>query len=249
LTKALDLFEELLAAKLLYFKGLVDGFKVDEFLELRAKSVFLAKDAPKKPRKTVIDGTTNVELFELLRELRNTIDNDKDLIHYQIFNQKSLYEMCETLPTNKTELLNVNGFGKTRVEKYGSEILKVIRVYCDDNDIETSTSAEIFEASKPKREKGDSNRTSLKLFKSGKALEQIAMERDLNVTTITGHLAGFIATGEVNILDLISEKHYKELKAIIPKQKFENISDLKHQIDGEYSFGELRLVLDDLSNK
>ncbi|MFT4611909.1 MAG: hypothetical protein ACJA1H_002389 [Glaciecola sp.] len=249
LTKALDLFEELLAAKLLYFKGLVDGFKVDEFLELRAKSVFLAKDAPKKPRKTVIDGTTNVELFELLRELRNTIANDKDLIHYQIFNQKSLYEMCETLPTNKTELLNVNGFGKTRVEKYGSEILKVIRVYCDDNDIETSTSAEIFEASKPKREKGDSNRTSLKLFKSGKALEQIAMERDLNVTTITGHLAGFIATGEVNILDLISEKHYKELKAIIPKQKFENISDLKHQIDGKYSFGELRLVLDDLSNK
>jgi hypothetical protein len=75
------------------------------------------------------------------------------------------------------------------------------------------------------------------------------MERDLNVTTITGHLAGFIATGEVNILDLISEKHYKELKAIIPKQKFENISDLKHQIDGKYSFGELRLVLDDLSNK
>jgi hypothetical protein len=248
LTKALDLFEELLATKQLYFKGLAEGFKVNHFLELRAKSVFLAKEAPKKLRKTVVDGTTNVELFELLRELRNTIANDKDLIHYQIFNQKSLYEMCETLPTNKAELLKVNGFGKTRVEKYGAQILEVIRMYCDENNIETATDAEIFDTVKPKRKKGDTKKTSLDLFKAGKSIAQIAMERDLNVNTITGHLATFIATGEINILDLISEKHYKELKAIIPKQKFENLSDLKHQIDNKYTFGELRLVLDDLSN-
>ena len=247
-TKALDIFEELLATKQLYFTGLAKGFEVKPFLELRAKSVFLAKQAPKKPRKTVIDGTTNVELFELLRDLRNTIANEKELIHYQVFNQKSLYEMCETLPTNKTELIQVNGFGKTRVEKYGSEILKVIRDYCDENDIETSKNAEIFEAPKPKRQKGDTKRTSLELFQSGKAIEQIAMERDLNVNTIAGHLASFIETGEVKILDLISEKHYKELKKIIPKQKFENISELKHQIDDKYTYGEIRLVLDDLKN-
>jgi len=249
LTKALNGFEELLATKQLYFKNLANGFNVNEFLELRAKSVFLAKEAPKKPRKTVIDGTTNVELFELLRELRNTIANDKDLIHYQIFNQKSLYEMCETLPTNKTELIKVNGFGKTRVEKYGTEILKVIRDYCDENNIETSKNTEIFEAPKSKRKVGSTKTTSLQLFKSGKSIEQIAMERDLNVNTITGHLASFIASGEVKILDLISEKHYKELKEIIPKQKFETLSDLKHNIDSKYTFGELRLVLKDLSNK
>ncbi|WP_206420420.1 helix-turn-helix domain-containing protein [Lacinutrix jangbogonensis] len=249
LTKFSDLFEELLAAKQLYFEGLVDGFNVKQYLELRAKSVFLTKEAPKKPRKIVIDGTTNVELFELLRKLRNSIANDKDLIHYQIFNQKSLYEMCETLPTNKTELLKVSGFGKTRVEKYGTDILKVIREYCDENDIQTSKDAEIFEAPKPKRQRGDTNRKSLQLFKSGKSVEQIAMERDLNVNTITGHLSSFIASGEVKILDLISEKHYKELKVIIPKQKFDNISDLKHKIDNKFTFGELRLVLDDLSKK
>ena len=41
----------------------------------------------------------------------------------------------------------------------------------------------------------------------------------------------------------------KELNAIIPKQKFENLSDLKQQLDEKYSYGELRLVLDDLNNK
>ncbi len=249
INKQLDTIEEYLGAKLVYFEGLSKGFDTHKFLELRAKSVFLKKEKPKKARKTVIDGTTNVELFELLRELRNSIAKQKGLIHFQIFTQKALYEMCETLPANKKELLKVNGFGKVRVEKYGTDILKVIREYCDDNDIETSKDVEIFEALKPKRQKGDTKKISLELFKSGKSQEQIALERDLNVNTITGHLASFISSGEVKIIDLISETHYKELIELIPKHTFENLSDLKHQIDEKYSYGELRLVLNELTKQ
>jgi len=249
ISKHLDTIEELIAAKLLYFEHLEKGFNVNRFLELRAKSIFLAKDKPKKTRKPVIDGTTNVELFELLRELRNTIAEREDLIHYQIFTQKALYDMCETLPTNKKELLAVNGMGKVRVEKYGSEILHVIREYCDENDIEVSKEINVFEAPKVKRQKGETKSISLKLFKSGKSIEQIALERELNANTIFGHLASFIPSGEVQPTDLISELHYKELKEIIPKQTFENISDLKHQIEEKYSYGEIRLVLDELNNK
>ena len=247
--KQIDIIEELLATKLSYFEGLSKGFNTHKFLELRAKSVFLTKEKPKKPRKLVIDGTTNVELFELLRELRNTIAKENDLIHFQVFTQKALYEMCETLPTNKKELLKVNGMGKVRVEKYGSDILKLIREFCDENDIETSKDVEIFKVPKPRRQKGDTNRISLELFKSGKSQDQIALERDLNVNTITGHLASFIPTGEVKITDLISERHYKELKKLIPKHTFENLSDLKHQLDEKYSYGELRLVLNELSQQ
>ncbi len=249
INKQFDMIEEVLTTKLAYFKGLSEGFSARNFLELRAKSVFLVKDKPKKPRKAVIDGTTNVELFELLRELRNTIAKEKGLIHFQIFTQKALYEMCETLPTNKKELLQVNGFGKVRVEKYGSDILKVIRDYCDENDIKTSKDVEIFEATKPKHQKGDTKKISLELFKSGMSTEQIALERDLNVNTIFGHLASFIDSGEVKITDLISEIHYKELIELIPKHTFENLSDLKHQIDEKYSYGELRLVLNELTKQ
>lgn len=245
--KQLDALEELLGVKQLYFTNLNSGFSIKLFLELRAKSVFLTKEKPKTPRKTVIDGTTNVELFELLRALRNTIAEREDLVHFQIFTQKSLYEMCETLPTNQTELLNVNGFGKTRVSKYGDEIIKIIRDYCEENDIEMSTGKAIFEEAKPKRKKGDTKETSLQIFKAGKSIDQIAFERDLNVNTIFGHLASFIPSGEVKITDLISEKHYKELKEIIPKQTFENLSDLKSKIASKYSYGEIRLVLDAIS--
>lgn len=249
LIKYLDLIEELISAKTLYFSKLKTGFNVSLFLETRAKAVFLQKEQPKKARKTVIDGTTNVVLFELLRELRNEIAQEKGLIHYQIFSQKALYEMCETLPTNKKELLEVHGFGKTRVEKYGNNILKIILDYCNDNDIQTSQEVEIFQQERPKQKKGDTKLLSLELFKLGKSPEQIALERELNINTIVGHLASFIPTGEVKTLDLISKKHYEELLELIPKHKFENLSDLKHQIDDKYSFGELRLVVNALSNQ
>ena len=246
--KQLDAVEELLETKLSYFVGLKDGFKTDTLLDLRAKSVFLGKEKPKKQRKTIIDGTTNVELFELLRELRNQIANREDLVHFQIFTQKSLYAMCEILPTSKEALKAIHGMGKTRIEKYGAEILKVIKGYCEENDIETSNDVSIFEAAQPKKQKGDTKKISLDLFKAGKSIDQIALERELNINTIFGHLAGFISSGEVKITDLMSKSNYNELKKIIPTKTFENLSDLKHQIDDKFSYGEIRLVLQDLSN-
>ena len=247
ISKQIDVLDELLATKLLYFEGLEKGFDTHQFLNLRAKSVFLAKDKPKKQRKTIIDGTTNIKLFELLRELRNQIAEREDLVHFQIFTQKSLYAMCEMLPTNKQELKQIHGMGKTRIEKYGTDILRVIVDYCDENDIETSNNISVLENLKPKRKKGDTKKISLELFKARKSIDQIAVERELNANTIIGHLASFISSGEVSITDLMSKDHYKELKKIIPTKTFENLSDLKYQLDDKYSYGEIRLVLEDLS--
>lgn len=253
INKALDLLEELLAAKILFFNGLFDGFSAKKLLELRAKSKFLAKEKPKKARKTVIDGTANVELFELLRVLRNDIAEKNDLIHYQVFNQKTLYEMCETLPLNKAELLAVNGMGKTRVEKYGTDILKVIKSYCDENDIDTNADGINFSEEKielkPKEPKVDTKKVSLDLFKSGKTITEIEEERELTRTTILRHLSSYIDSGEIKIKDLMPIEHFNELKKIIPNKTFETLTELKHQVDDKYSYEELRLVLKAINGK
>jgi uncharacterized protein YpbB len=157
--------------------------------------------------------------------------------------------MCELLPTSKQELKLVHGMGKTRIEKYGTEILHVIISYCDENNIDASNNSLAFEElkPKPKQKKGDTKRISLDLFKAGKSIEQIALERELNSNTIFGHLASFIDSGDVKITDLMSKNNYSELKTIIPTKTFENLSDLKHQLDDKYSYAEIRLVLDELS--
>ncbi len=242
ITKQLDTLEELLATKLLYFEGLKNGFNTTSFLKLRADAVFLTKQQPKKQRKTVIEGTQNVKLFELLKALRHSIALREDVVHYQVFTQKSLYAMCELLPTTSQELKAVHGMGKTRVKKYGAEIIEVITEYINDNDIEVT-----LEDQKPKRQRGDSQKESLKLFKEGKTIEEIANHRGLNENTIFGHLAGFIPSGKIKLTDLMTEDYYLELKTEIPKKTFENLSDLKHQLDDKFSYAEIRLVLNELS--
>ncbi|MBP8792997.1 MAG: helix-turn-helix domain-containing protein [Lutibacter sp.] len=251
ITKNSDELEELLATKILYFNNMTNGFFTKTFLELRIKAVFNSKEAPKKLRKIVVDDTPNIELFELLRTLRNELSQENDVANFQVFTQKALYEICETLPTTKSKLLKINGMGETRVEKYGSAIINVIKIYCEENNIETNQDADIFEEAKPKKQKSinNSKKISLEMFKSGKSIFEIAKERSFVQTTILNHLTAFIPTGEIKVTDLMSVENYNELKELIPKKTFENLSDLKNQLDDKFSYGELRLILEEINKE
>ena len=242
--KHLDALEDLLSIKTYYFKELENGFNTKKFLELRAKSVFITKEKTRKVRSNIVDGTSNIALYEQLRVLRNDIANEQSLVHFQVFTQKALYEMCEMLPVTKAELKKINGMGKVRIEKYGNAILEVIKSFCIENDIEISNNN--FEENKTPVRKGDTKKISLKLFESGKNVSEIAEARGLNEATIFGHLASFITSGEVKITDLISKKHHDDLLKIIPTKTFDSLSDLKNQLDDIYSYEEIRLVLNSM---
>src|SRR5690606_35307962 len=139
-------------------------------------------------------------------------------------NQKSLYDLCELLPINTKQLLTVNGMGKVRAEKYGAEILEIIKTYCEANSIDANTIP--VKKEKPKKEmsnKTDTKKVSLDMFKNGLSISEIAKERNFVETTIQGHLAHFIPTGEIKITDLITQKTYEELKTIMQQTTFENL--------------------------
>lgn len=65
-----------------------------------------------------------------------------------------------------------------------------------------------------KKPKGYSQNLTLTLYKDGKTIEQIAKERNLNPSTIAGHLAEFVSKGDLNIHDLVSEDHLKRMEEV-----------------------------------
>ena len=67
----------------------------------------------------------------------------------------------------------------------------------------------------PKLEKGATQRLSLHLFKEGKSIADIATERNLSPGTIEGHLASFIASGDVDVLDLVSQERLDMILKVI----------------------------------
>ena len=105
---------------------------------------------------------------------------------------------------SEKELLKVKGMGKIRFKKYGEEILDVIETYCKENGINKLNEQK-------KEDKKPTKQISFELFKSGLSIKEIAKERGLTSGTIESHLASYIPSGDVDILELIEIKKYKKL--------------------------------------
>ena len=86
------------------------------------------------------------------------------------------------------------------------------------------------------------------MFKSGLSVKEIAKERSLTSGTVESHLASFIPSGEVDILELIPLKKYKKLIKSIEETEFKNLTELKEKVDKSYTFMELRMVLLSMEN-
>ncbi|MEJ1320297.1 DNA helicase RecQ [Latilactobacillus sakei] len=66
------------------------------------------------------------ELFERLRELRRDLAEEQGVPPFVIFSDKTLYSMCEIMPTSLAEMLDVKGVGENKLEKYGELFLDIL---------------------------------------------------------------------------------------------------------------------------
>ncbi|MBL4604780.1 MAG: helix-turn-helix domain-containing protein [Flavobacteriaceae bacterium] len=231
--KQFENLQETLSVKLYSLKKLTEGFHVQEYLKVRSDAVLQNVELPKKKK---LQSKRDPILALKLRELRDDIAKVESIPHFQIFTQSTLYEMCDVLPRTPKELIKVNGMGKIRVEKYGDEILEVIEEYCLDNGINHKNEQK-------KEDKKPTKQISFELFKSGLSIQEIAKERSLVSSTIESHLASFIPSGEIDVLELIPLKKYKKMVKAIESVEFKNLTELKEKVDKSYSFIELRMVL------
>ena len=107
----------------------------------------------------------------------------------------------------------------------------------------------IIEELKPKKKKKeDTKKISLDLFLKGKDVSQIAKERGLVETTIFGHLAHFVAIGELDYTVLIAEDRFEEIKSFLENNSTGSLTELMEASDKKFTYNELRLVLSCLDN-
>lgn len=100
-------------------------------LQLRKQKLAPTKSDKKETSRTRDIKHDRHDLFEALRNLRNSIAKEKKLPSYIIFNDKSLHDMCHLLPRDEDEFLMVHGVGQSKFESYGEAFLEVIGEYID----------------------------------------------------------------------------------------------------------------------
>jgi hypothetical protein len=233
-SKQFDSLQEKLEEKLFALQKMTKGFKVQVYLQVRANAV-LQKTEPTK--KKAVASKRDPILALKLRELRDGIAKSLEIAHFQIFTQETLYALCDDLPRTEKELLKVVGMGKTRVSKYGEEILEAIEVYCKDNGINRLNEQK-------KEDKKPTKQISFELFKAGVSIKEIAKERSLTAGTIENHLANYITSGDIDVLELIELKRYKNIRNQIEAAgEVKGLTALKEKVDGSITYMELKMVL------
>jgi hypothetical protein len=161
-----------------------------------------------------------------------------------ILPQKSILELVQSLPSNLQELETIKGLGKTKVRQYGDQIVEIINNYCDNNDVDRKTITIPF---KEKKEKIDTKKITLDLFKSGKTIADIALERIFTTGTIEGHLAHYINSGDISVFDIVSRIKVAKIMAYIVQNPGIGTTEIKTALGDGVSYGELKAVLNHLA--
>lgn len=221
----------------------IQGFTVAAYLETRAKSAI--EESPVKKRSYKEDFTdkqvSHPEMLKRIRQWRDNIAVQEDVTHYQVLSRRAMHEIADKLPVSRKELLAINGIGQKKVKHYGSELLEMIREYIEEFEIEKTLDYAPLIIEK-KEKKPDTKTLSFELFSKGKTLEEVAQERGLATSTIEGHLAHFVGTGEIAIEKFLTPEKLSKIKAFFSGADDRSLGPAKAALGDDYSWGELRMV-------
>ncbi len=79
------------------------------------------------------------DLIALLKTYRLEVSKSESLPPFCVFSNKTLEELAVKLPLSLDELQEVKGFGKIKIDKYGLEIIDIIKNFVEKNEITVKT--------------------------------------------------------------------------------------------------------------
>jgi len=83
--------------------------------------------------------------------------------------------------------------------------------------------------------------STLRLFKGGRPLSEIAAERKLSVGTIENHLVRLLDDGKVNIRELLDDGRIREISSAA--EGCGSLKAIKSKLPDDVGYGEIRFVL------
>jgi hypothetical protein len=240
------------------FKASMSGFTVKNYLAAKAIAAIekiQLKPEPKPKVVAFLGGKADSSLLQEIKTWRKSMADEENLPIYMVLPQKTMYDVVELLPVTIRELSEIKGFGKKKVQKYGDDIIGIIRNYLQVNHLnkidvelpESETELPEEETVSKQKPKGQTQRLSFDMFKEGKTIEEIANERSFTISTIESHLARFVASGELDILKLIPLEKLEMIKSHFVESGNSSITEAKAVLGDAVSYGELRMVMNYLS--
>jgi ATP-dependent DNA helicase RecQ len=99
----------------------------DEVVQLRRDPS--RKKAARQQTRAALPASIDVTLWEALRDHRRRLAEEQGVPPYVIFHDRTLQEMCITLPRDLAQFSRITGVGERKLDKYGAGFLQVIDLH------------------------------------------------------------------------------------------------------------------------
>ena len=224
---------------------------------LRGEEQFLMREAAvsaksTREKKTSQDASSSAaslsssghDVYASLKALRHNLATEASLPPYVICHDRTLVELAQIRPRTATALHDITGLGERKIARYGAAFLEVIRSFAPAAEAPQ-------EKINLKHRLSTSATKTHELQQLGKAAEEIAKERGLEISTIYGHFAEIVETGieEANALLALAPDELDEISAAFEScQTIETgkLAPAHAALGGKYDYGILKCLLAEL---
>ncbi len=219
-----------------------DGFSTESYLKTKAASEIdhLENKSANSQPEAVSTKIPHPHLYTTIKNWRNKLAEEHHTPAYIVLPQKTLVELVKILPITVPELATVKGMGKVKLKQYGEAILEMISSYCNENNIER---LQIEPLVKKGRLKSETHKISFQLYREGRSVREVAEMRGLVISTIEGHLAHFIPTGELSVFDFVPKIKVAKIMAHLIQHPNNTLNEMKLGMGDTVSFSELKVVM------
>ncbi|HMF71304.1 MAG TPA: RQC domain-containing protein, partial [Flavitalea sp.] len=192
---------------------------------------------PAGKKATVVEKSFSSEdkFFGLFKAARQKMAEKENTVPHNIFSDATLLDLARNQPDSLEKMSLISGFSEVKLKKYGPEFLSLIK---------ENTKGKTKEHTTPKHERtSDTKSITLKMFNEGQSVEDISEQRQLLRSTIEGHLAHYVRKGQLDPHVLLSKEKIAYIFEAVKEIGGNSAMPIKEKLGDDYSFAEIRIVL------
>ena len=184
------------------------------------------------------------ELLSILKDLRKKISKQAGQPPYNIFQDPSLEEMAIQYPITLEELQNITGIGAGKAQRYGREVIEVIKNYVADKEIIRPQDMVV---------KSVVNKSGLKVYiiqsiDRKMPLEDIADAKGIEYDELLSEIEAIVSSGTKLNIDyyintVIDEDRQQDIYSFFMEEaETGTMEEAVKELAGEFEEEEIRLV-------
>jgi len=158
---------------------------------------------PEYARPRAGDLACDEALFERLRRLRKELADARDVPAYVVFSDVALRQMARRYPADEEAFSRISGVGERKLREFGHDFIQAIAAHLREQPQVAFDDAEPGPlAPPPRRAPGGlgllnaTARETLRQYREGRSIAEIAADRGLSSSTVSGHLSDALDAGE-----------------------------------------------------